>query len=159
MLKATLTILAAYCVVGAPALNAQVTKTKTKTPDSTVKVEVPAQGMGAVVDQNPPVVNPTPRTKARAETRKTTRSESSARSEGLTYTQLLALQQQLRDEGCGIDHVTGVLDAATRRAIAQCKKKYGVTGNGRDLLIAMNIGFDANMSDTGMGSIMKKNNE
>lgn len=111
-------------------------------------------GAGAIVNTDPPVVNPTPPTKATRETPK--RPSGVGAREGLTNVQLLALQQQLRDEGCGVESVTGVLDGQTRRAIAKCKKKYGVTGNGRDLLAAMNIGFPADMQDTGMGSIMRK---
>lgn len=67
---------------------------------------------------------------------------------GLTGAQFLALQQQLRDEGCGVRQVTGVPDAATRRAIRTCSKKYGTSGSASALLAAMNIGYSA--SDLGV---------
>lgn len=62
-------------------------------------------------------------------------------AQGLTHVELLALQQQLRDDGCGLTHVSGRVDAATRAAIKQCESKYpGATG-GRSMLVAMQIGF------------------
>jgi hypothetical protein len=60
---------------------------------------------------------------------------------GLTGVQFLALQQELRDRGCGNSRVTGVADAATRRAIRVCAGKLNVANNARAVLIAMNIGF------------------
>ncbi len=64
---------------------------------------------------------------------------------GLSHVQLLALQQQLRDDGCGLQHVTGRMDATTRRAIRQCDSKYSVTSASPSaLLTAMNIGFGPN---------------
>jgi hypothetical protein len=66
---------------------------------------------------------------------------------GLTGPQFLALQQELRDKGCGNSHVTGVLDGATRRGIAICAKKLGVKNNAAAVLVAMNIGYsDADVS-------------
>ena len=60
---------------------------------------------------------------------------------GLTGVQFLALQQELRDRGCGTTRVTGRADAATRRAIRVCAGKLNVANNARAVLIAMNIGF------------------
>jgi hypothetical protein len=60
---------------------------------------------------------------------------------GLTGVQFLALQQELRDRGCGTSRVTGRADAATRRAIRVCAQKLNVANNARAVLIAMNIGF------------------
>ena len=60
---------------------------------------------------------------------------------GLSGIQFLALQQELRDRGCGNAHVTGVLDGATRSAIRTCAQRLGVANNARAVLIAMNIGF------------------
>lgn len=66
---------------------------------------------------------------------------------GLTGPQFLALQQELRDKGCGTNHVTGNLDGATRHAIAVCAKKLGVANNAGAVLVAMNIGYsDADVS-------------
>src|SRR4051812_39827343 len=48
---------------------------------------------------------------------------------GLTGPQFLALQQELRDKGCGEIRITGVLDGPTRRAISTCSKKLGVANN------------------------------
>jgi hypothetical protein len=62
---------------------------------------------------------------------------------GLTGVQFLALQQELRDRNCGNNHVTGVLDAPTRRAISNCAKRYGVANSAAAVLAAMNIGFTA----------------
>ena len=60
---------------------------------------------------------------------------------GLSGVQFLALQQELRDRGCGNAHVTGVLDGATRGAIRTCAQRLSVANNARAVLIAMNIGF------------------
>jgi hypothetical protein len=66
---------------------------------------------------------------------------------GLTGPQFLALQQELRDKGCGTNHVTGNLDAPTRHAISVCAKKLGVANNAGAVLVAMNIGYsDADVS-------------
>jgi hypothetical protein len=66
---------------------------------------------------------------------------TSAGAAGLTGVQFLALQQELRDQGCGNAHVTGRLDAATRRAISACAKKLAVANNAGAVLVAFNIGF------------------
>lgn len=64
-------------------------------------------------------------------------------SSSLTRVQIIALQQQLRDDGCGVQHVTEHMDAPTRAAIKQCASKYNVSPNDpRALLTAMNIGFN-----------------
>ena len=60
---------------------------------------------------------------------------------GLTGPQFLALQQELRDKGCGTIRITGVLDAPTRRAIGVCAKKMGVKNNAKAVLVAANIGY------------------
>lgn len=68
---------------------------------------------------------------------------------GLTGVQFLALQQQLRDEGCGVKMITGVADAATRRAVRTCSKKYGTSGSAAALLAAMNVGYGASDMNSG----------
>ena len=60
---------------------------------------------------------------------------------GLSGIQFLALQQELRDRGCGNAHVTGRLDGATRSAIRTCAQRLNVANNARAVLVAMNIGF------------------
>lgn len=80
---------------------------------------------------------------------------AAAQPGGLTKIQLLALQQELKDQ-CGLQHATGVMDGPTRHAIAVCNKKYGTQGNGAALLSAMNIGFNTGENEPrgGMGSVM-----
>ena len=70
---------------------------------------------------------------------------------GLTGVQFLALQQELRDRGCGNAHVTGWLDAPTRKAIATCAKRLGVANKAAAVLAAMDIGFAASELGTGTG--------
>lgn len=60
---------------------------------------------------------------------------------GLSGVQFLALQQELRDRGCGVRGVTGRLDGQTRTAIRTCAQRLNVANNARAVLIAMNIGF------------------
>ena len=62
---------------------------------------------------------------------------------GLTGPQFLALQQELRDAKCGLGHVTGRLDAATRIAIRNCAKKMGVANTAAAVLVAFDIGYSA----------------
>jgi len=62
---------------------------------------------------------------------------------GLTAAQFLALQQELRDDKCGLAHVTGRLDAATRIAIRNCARKMGVANNAAAVLVAFDIGYTA----------------
>lgn len=78
-----------------------------------------------------------------------------AQTGGLTRVQLLALQQELKEQ-CGLAHATGVMDGPTRHAIAVCNKKYGTQGNGAALLAAMNVGFTTgdNEPRRGMGTVM-----
>ena len=80
---------------------------------------------------------------------------------GLTGVQFLALQQELRDRGCGNGHVTGRLDAPTRKAIATCAKQLNVANSAEAVLAALNIGFGpsdnaptggAKSGDTNMGA-------
>lgn len=80
---------------------------------------------------------------------------AAAQTGGLTRVQLLALQQELKEQ-CGLEHSTGVMDGPTRHAIAVCNKKYGTQGNGAALLAAMNVGFNAgdNAPAGGMGTVM-----
>src|SRR3982074_843145 len=60
---------------------------------------------------------------------------------GLSKIQFLALQQELRDQGCGVTNVDGHYGPQTRRAIATCGKKFNSANNAAALLTAMNIGF------------------
>lgn len=61
---------------------------------------------------------------------------------GLGRIELIALQQQLRDDGCGVRHVTGRMDATTRAAIRRCMSRYNVTsGSAAELVDSMKIGF------------------
>lgn len=60
---------------------------------------------------------------------------------GLTGVQFLALQQEMRDRGCGNGHVTGRLDAPTRKAISACAKQLNVANSAEAVLAALNIGF------------------
>ena len=63
---------------------------------------------------------------------------------GLGRIQFLALQQELRDQGCGVTNVDGHYGPQTRRAIATCAKKFNSANNASALLQAMNIGFGPN---------------
>ena len=72
---------------------------------------------------------------------------------GLSKIQFLALQQELRDQGCGVTNVDGHYGPQTRRAIATCAKKFNSANNAAALLAAMNIGFGPNDNPpTGTGS-------
>lgn len=62
---------------------------------------------------------------------------------GLTGSQFLALQQELRDAKCGLPHVTGRLDATTRIAIRNCARKMGVANNAAAVLVGFDIGYSA----------------
>jgi hypothetical protein len=63
-------------------------------------------------------------------------------AQSLSRVQILALQQQLRDDGCGVTHTTGRIDAATRQAINKCQSRYNAPDNSpASVLAAMNIGF------------------
>jgi peptidoglycan hydrolase-like protein with peptidoglycan-binding domain len=66
---------------------------------------------------------------------------TSAGAAGLTGPQFLALQQELRDRKCGLRHVTGRYDAATRSAVRRCATKLGVANNPRAVLVAMDVGY------------------
>ncbi len=63
---------------------------------------------------------------------------------GLSKIEFLALQQELRDQGCGVTNVDGQYGPQTRRAIATCAKKFNTANNAKALLTAMNIGFGPN---------------
>lgn len=63
---------------------------------------------------------------------------------GLSRIAFLALQQELRDQGCGVTNVDGRYGPQTRRAIATCAKKFNTANNASALLAAMNIGFGPN---------------
>jgi hypothetical protein len=87
---------------------------------------------------------------------------AAAQTGGLTKIQLMALQQELKDQ-CGLAHSTGVMDGPTRHSIAVCNKKYGTQGNGAALLAAMNVGFSTgdnppSGSVGGMGMVMGNGN-
>ena len=60
---------------------------------------------------------------------------------GLSRVQFLALQQELRDQGCGVTNVDGRYGPQTRRAIATCAQKFNSANNAKAVLEAMNIGF------------------
>jgi peptidoglycan hydrolase-like protein with peptidoglycan-binding domain len=83
---------------------------------------------------------------------------------GLSRIQFLALQQELRDQGCGVTNVDGHYGPQTRRAIATCAKKFNSANNAAALLAAMNIGFGATDnpptggSTSGMSSDMSSGN-
>ncbi len=81
-----------------------------------------------------------------------------AQTGGLTRVQLLALQQELKEQ-CGLQHSTGVMDGPTRHAIAVCNKKFGTQGNGAALLAAMDVGFGTGDSKPGMGGVMGHRDE
>ncbi len=85
---------------------------------------------------------------------------AAAQTGGLTRVQLLALQQELKEQ-CGLQHSTGTMDGPTRHAIAVCNKKYGTQGNGTALLSAMNVGFNSgdNAPQGGMGTVMGNDND
>lgn len=65
---------------------------------------------------------------------------------GLSRIQFLALQQGLRDEGCGVTNVDGRYGPETRRAISVCAKKFNAANNAAALVSAMNIAFGPNDS-------------
>ena len=71
---------------------------------------------------------------------------------GLSKIQFLALQQELRDQGCGVTNVDGHYGPQTRRAIATCAKKFNSANNAQALLVAMNIGFGPNDNAPTRGS-------
>src|SRR5437868_13634748 len=60
---------------------------------------------------------------------------------GLSKIQFLALQQELRDQGCGVTNVDGRYGPQSRRALATCAKKFNSANNAQALLVAMNCGF------------------
>ncbi|MEO6778210.1 MAG: hypothetical protein ABI194_02065 [Gemmatimonadaceae bacterium] len=68
---------------------------------------------------------------------------ASASAQGLSRVEVMALQQQLRDDGCGVTHVSGHLDAATRAAVRKCETKYSGATSPASMLAAMKIGFGA----------------
>ena len=71
---------------------------------------------------------------------------------GLSRVSFLALQQELRDQGCGVTNVDGRYGPQTRRAIATCAKKFNSANNAAALLQAMNIGFGPNDNPPAGGS-------
>jgi len=77
---------------------------------------------------------------------------------GLTKIQFLALQQELRDQGCGVTNVDGRYGPQTRRAIATCAKKFNSANNAAALLVAMNIGFGPNDTPPTKGAGMSSDN-
>jgi hypothetical protein len=77
---------------------------------------------------------------------------------GLSKIQFLALQQELRDQGCGVTNVDGHYGPQTRRAIATCAKKFNSANNAAALLAAMNIGFGPNDNAPTKGTGMSSDN-
>jgi len=71
---------------------------------------------------------------------------------GLSRIEFLALQQELRDQGCGVTNVDGRYGPQTRRAIATCAKKFNSANNARAVLVAMNIGFGPGDNPPGAGT-------
>ncbi|MDQ2889980.1 MAG: hypothetical protein M3R65_05425 [Gemmatimonadota bacterium] len=71
-------------------------------------------------------------------------------AQGLTRVELLGLQQQLRDDGCGVTHVTGRMDGMTRAAVKKCQSKYSGATDARSMLGAMHIGFENGNADPTM---------
>jgi len=71
-------------------------------------------------------------------------------AQGLTHVELLGLQQQLRDDGCGVTHITGRMDAMTRSAVKKCESKYSGATDAKSMLAAMHIGFENGNSDPTM---------
>ena len=71
-------------------------------------------------------------------------------AQGLSRVEVLGLQQQLRDDGCGVTHVTGRMDAMTRSAVKKCESKYSGATDARSMLGAMHIGFENGNSDPTM---------
>lgn len=61
-------------------------------------------------------------------------------AEALSRVELLALQQEMRDRGCGNKRAPGVMNSETRRAIRTCSQRMNVNG-ARALLGAFNNGF------------------
>ncbi len=72
-------------------------------------------------------------------------------AQGLTRVEILGLQQQLRDDGCGVTHVTGRMDAMTRGAVKKCESKYSGATDARSMLAAMHIGFENGNAAPTMG--------
>lgn len=60
---------------------------------------------------------------------------------GLSKIEFFALQQEMRDRGCGNQTAGGMLNAETQRALRVCADRLGVAADGRTVLHAMNIGF------------------
>jgi|GEM_PF-621449 len=73
-------------------------------------------------------------------------------AQGLSRVETLALQQQLRDDGCGSSHITGRVDAMTRANVKKCESKYAGATDPRSMLSAMKIGFGPGMTDPTMGN-------
>ncbi len=71
-------------------------------------------------------------------------------AQGLSRVELLGLQQQLRDDGCGVTHITGRMDAMTRSAVKKCESKYSGATDARSMLAAMHIGFENGNPDPTM---------
>lgn len=71
-------------------------------------------------------------------------------AQGLTQVEVLALQQQLRDDGCGVTHISGHMDGMTRSAVKKCGSKYSGATDARSMLSAMHIGFGNGNQDPSM---------
>lgn len=63
-------------------------------------------------------------------------------AQGLSRVELIGLQQQLRDDGCGVTHITARMDAMTRSSVKKCESKYSGATDAKSMLAAMHIGFE-----------------
>lgn len=71
-------------------------------------------------------------------------------AQGLSRVELIGLQQQLRDDGCGVTHITARMDAMTRSAVKKCESKYSGATDAKSMLAAMHIGFENGNADPSM---------
>jgi hypothetical protein len=140
-MKLRILVVSAGCLMLPVMAGAQDTTTVKK--DTTVKtdtVTTPTTTVPTTVMAPPTTVDPSgPDTPTGTECPKG--CPTSKVAAGLSGNHFLALQQELRDRGCGNAHVTGRLDGATRSAIRTCAQRLNVANNARAVLIAMNIGF------------------
>jgi hypothetical protein len=134
-MKLRILVVAAGCLMLPAMASAQdVPKDTTAKPDTTAKADTSAKPME--------MAKPMKAAKGEPKTAGCPKGcPTSKGAAGLTGVQFLALQQELRDRGCGNTHVTGRLDAPTRRAISVCAKQLNVANTAEAVLVALNIGF------------------
>lgn len=137
-MKLRILAVVAGCVMLPVIAGAQVDTTRKDTTVTTTTTAMPATSMMPGIKDSIPGPRPTPPSDGKSCPWGCPTSSGSA---GLSGVQFLALQQELRDGQCGNNHVTGRLDASTRRAIRSCAQKLGVANNARAVLIAMDIGY------------------